>query len=403
MRRLAVLVVLLSLLAPVRPAAARMVRPVRPDPTALVAGGVNGLGLSLYARERAEKGNLVFSPASIGFALGLVLQGAAGATERELAGALGVDRDADLAADGFAALLAAGRKVPGVQLRIASRLWAQAGLAFAKPFLALARDRFGAPVALADFVKKAEATRVSINKWVGTVTNGRIRELLPAGSVQDASLVIVNAIWFKGSWAHRFDKAATRDLPFAVSATLQPAVPTMSEVAPAGYAQVDGVQALELPYKGGAMSMVVLLPDDAGGLDGLEQRLDAAHLAVWLGALRPRDKVDVQLPRFRAEATLPLGDLLQQLGVRLLFGDDADLSRMLASGERGLKVSGAFHKAFVAVDEEGAEAAAATAVVVTREAVEEPPAFHADRPFVWLIRDQRSGLIYFLGRVVDPR
>ncbi len=407
-RSLPLLALVTSLVLASHSASARVISPrprPAPDPGLAVAQGVNGLGVALYAKVRGEPGNLVFSPASIAFALGMVHGGAAGDTARELERVLGIAADPGSAQAGFAALMKSGRAAKGIKLRIANRLWAQKGFAFAAPFVALTRDGYGAPLALADFVKNAEKTRVAINHWVESVTNQRIKDLLPAGSVQDAALVIVNAIWFKGEWAKKFDARATRDLPFTLLSGDKPAVKTMALMTPAGFAHVDGVSLVELDYKGGEMSMVCILPDDAAGLARMEERLTADQLSTWLGALQRHAEVDVQLPRWKAQASLPLGQLLQQLGVVQLFSEQtADLSGMLASGEKSLHVSGAFHKAFVAVDEEGAEAAAATGMVMTTESVEPPPpVFHADHPFVWLIRDKRSGLVYFMGRVVDPR
>jgi serpin B len=314
----------------------------------------------------------------------------------------------DVVHQGFAGLLARAHTYPGSTLRIANRIWAQKDVQWAPSFLSLTRERYAASAEVADFVEAAEATRKKINAWVAKTTNDRIQDLLPEGSIDDLTvMVLVNAIWFKGTWEHEFDPEATRKAPFTLLDGKQVQVPTMHRSGPARLARIDDIELLELDYAGGDLSMVLVVsraPSPAGGLDALEQRLTAANLTSWLGSLRDVPEADVALPSFQAKQDLSLEQHLKQLGLARLFSEiDADLSPMLASGQKGLYVSGAFHKAFVNVNEEGAEAAAATAIVVSTESAAPRNEFHADRPFVWMIRDKKSGLVLFLGRVVDPR
>jgi serpin B len=367
--------------------------------TIQIADAVNGMGFDLYAKARTQPGNVVFSPASIGFALGMVYGGAGGVTAEDLARTMHVHGIApDPVHQGFAGLLARTEDHPGAKLRIANRIWAQEDIEWAPAFMSVTSDRYRAPAERADFTRAAEATRKTINDWVSKTTRS-----LDANSV----MVLVNAIWFKGQWAQQFKPEATRDAPFTMLDGKQVQVKTMHQSAPARLGKVGDIELLELDYAGSDLSMVLALsraPSPATGLDALEKRLTAANLSSWLGALRELPEVHIALPRFQAKQTLPLKQLLQELGLTSLFTRGrADLSPMLASAEKVLYVSGAFHQAFVNVNEEGAEAAAATAIVVAVESAAPHHAFTADRPFVWMIRDKKTGLVLFIGRVVDPR
>jgi serine protease inhibitor len=372
-----------------------------------VARAVNGMGLDLYAKLRATGGNLVFSPASIGFALGMVYGGAAGDTKADMARTMHLtDVHPDAVHPGFSGLIArASEYGDGAKLRIANRIWAAEGMGLADRFLALTRDEYGAEAENANF-GDAEVVRQRINGWVAEMTNDRIQDLLPPGSIGGATvMVLANAIWFKGTWTHQFNPKDTEDRAFRLLDGKQVYVPIMGHRAPARLAQLDGVRLLELDYADSDLAMVVALGDTPGGLADLEAKLTPANLATWLDALEDLPEVDVWLPRFQATKRAPLKELLMQVGLERLFTPAADLSPMLESGRRGLYATDAFHKAFVAVNEEGAEAAAATAIVIGESATIGPkiPEFRADRPFLWMIRDKQTGLILFLGRVVDPR
>jgi serpin B len=413
-----VVALVLSLLCVPAPAAAR---PLRIDPTEEVVRGIGLLGFDLYAQVRDQPGNLVLSPASIGFALGMVHGGAAGATRAEIASVLHYDRlhvvgpvEGEGVQRGFVGVLAQVHALDSVQLRVANRMWAQKGNALDPGFLAATKTTFGAALALVDFVRGAPAARKAINAWVATATAGHIVDLLPAGSVsRETALVLVNAIWFKGTWANPFDRKLTHDAPFTLPSGELAQVKTMQRVGPARFGQIDDdgahLRVLELDYAGkgklGApeVSMVVLLPDDANGLPALEQALDLDQVDAWMSALHDCPQVDITLPRFGIKAPLPLADLLKRLGMRTAFSEDADFSSMLANPQKPLHLSGAFHQAFVSVDESGTVAAAATAMAAAVGSAQSVPTFHADHPFIWLIRDKQTGLVLFLGRVVDPR
>ena len=368
--------------------------------------------VDLYGKLAArEKGNLFLSPYSISTALAMTWGGARGSTAKQMAATLHFGNDADAVHRGFSLLqkgLASDPKSP-FELAVANRLFAQTGKKFAEPFLALTRDRYGAPVEQLDFFKSHEPARQHINLWVEKQTRDRIKDLLAPGVVNEKTrLVLVNAIYFKGSWAKAFEKKATALAPFTLGRSKFD-VPMMSGEITAGYAEREGFQVLELPYKSGTgarLSMLVLLPTQADGLAQLESKLSAKLLGELPRGLA-RQVVQVFLPRFKLESSFSLGDNLQALGMVSAFDcredTTADFSGM--DGERDLCISAVVHKAFVDVNEEGTEAAAATAVIMAQtDSVEPPkPVFRADHPFVFAIVDTASGSVLFLGRVVDPR
>jgi serpin B len=290
-----------------------------------------------------------------------------------------------------------------------NRLFGEETYAFEAPFLALTRDRYAAPLESVDFAGAAEAQRTHINSWVATETQDLIRDLLPQGSLDELTrLVLVNAVYFKGDWVQAFDTEATRPEPFHVGGTTAARVPMMRQTNAHRYAEIDGVQVVEMPYQGDELAMTIVLPRERNGLGALEASFDQAAVDRWVGALTPT-RVEVVLPRFRLDdARIPLKDTLASLGMTRAFDRaTADFSGMAnpANYEDELYISDCFHEAFVEVDEEGTEAAAATAVVMgSRGGAPQPPAaFRADHPFLFMIRDLESGTILFLGRVNDPR
>jgi serpin B len=374
------------------------------DDLRAVAKAENAFTFDLYARLKSRDGNLFFSPASVSTALAMTSAGARGETEKQMAATLHFDLPPGRlhAAYGtFGEILNAANK--NYRLSMANRLWAAKGYPFRPEFLALTRDRYGAELATLDFGRSEEARR-TIDGWVEQQTNDRIKDLIPPG-VLDAMtrLVLTNAIYFKGNWADEFQKSATQDAPFRLAGGGEVRVPLMHQIDKFRYGEADGLQLVELPYAGGDLSMLVLLPREVGP-GSLEAKLSARAVEGWMSEMGVR-KVDLYLPRFKTTAEFRLGQTLAAMGMPLAFSDDADFSGM--SSAESLKISEVIHKAFVDVNEQGTEAAAATAIVVAptaaRVSPEEPPVlFRSDRPFLFLIRDHRSGAILFVGRVTDP-
>jgi serpin B len=241
---------------------------------------------------------------------------------------------------------------------------------------------------------------VTINDWVAEQTEDRIEDLIPPGVLGAATrLVLTNAIYFNAAWAQPFEASATQDEAFHLLDGGQVTVPMMHQTESFGYLAGDGYQAVELPYEGHELSMVILLPDE-GGFEAFEAGLDAAQVEAILQETSDR-QVALALPRFEFEAQFSLADTLGAMGMPDAFSDQANFSGM--TGTRDLFISAVIHKAFVAVDEEGTEAAAATAVVMVEGAMPaEPLEVRVDRPFLFLIRDIQTGTVLFLGRVMDP-
>ena len=383
-----------------------------PLPTASAVDPVssaNAFGADLYGQLRAAKGNLVCSPLSITLALAMTRDGARGATEGAIrrvlhADGIGPGRFGELGAR-LAAPASAGAS-DGPTLRIADRLWADARAKPLPAFVELVRTAYGAPLEVADFGADAEAARVKINGWVARETSDKIKSLLPAGSL-DAStrLVLVNAVYFKGAWSAKLDPKATRPASFFVDGATPRDVPTMHATLAAAYAETPSAQVLELPYAGAkaggpALVMDIVLPKERQGLGAVEDAFVKGGLAGFVGSLAPRDHIALSLPRAKLSSAFDLAAGLGALGMGVAFGAAADFSGMSTS--EPLYLSKAVHQAFVDINEEGTEAAAATGVVMVPKALVRGPVFNADHPFLFAIRDAASGAILFVGRVVDP-
>jgi len=348
--------------------------------------------------------DLFFSPASISLALAMTHAGARGATARQLEGLLG-PRPPRLhqAHAGLLAQLGALGQGGQATLLLANALWAQLGKPFLPAFTSLVKTRYGAGLRRLDLSGDPERARAVINAWALRSTANKIGDLVPAGTLNAQSrLVLTSAVYFKGDWRLAFPKKATRDQPFRLAGGQRVKVPLMHLTGSFRYRGTRAFQALELPYKGGRVSMLILLPRRVGRTAAVERHLEPRRLARLLRSM-PRRKVEVFLPRFSASHDLALTALLQRLGVKDAFSARADLSGM--DGTRLLFLKEVLHRALVEVNEEGTEAAAATSVF--SEAMEgehepAPPRFRADRPFVYLIRDSRTGAVLFVGRLMRP-
>ncbi|MBM4030958.1 MAG: serpin family protein [Planctomycetes bacterium] len=374
------------------------------DQAALAASN-NAFALDLYARIRGKEGNLFFSPYSISSALAMTYAGARGETATQMAKALHFDLEAAKLHEAFGRLTtelnAAGKKSE-FELAVANALWVQQGFELLKEYLDLTKSAYGASPHFVDFEKATEAARQTINKWVEEQTRDKIKELIPKGMLGAmARLVLTNAIYFKGRWASEFAKDFTNDAPFTLAGGEKVNVPTMHQMSQFPLFAGDGFQALVLPYRGNILSMAILLPAKHDGLPALEKALSAEALAKWLAGAQPQ-LVAVALPKFKATTTILLAGTLQGMGMAAAFGlPPADFSGM--TGKKDLFISQVIHKAFVDVNETGTEAAAATAVIMEGGEPPRPAAFVADRPFLFLIRDNRSGSILFMGRLVNPK
>jgi serpin B len=375
------------------------------DDVRSAAASGNEFAFDLYGQLRDKPGNLFFSPASISTALAMVYAGARGETEAEMTQTLHLELPDERLMAAFGALgQVLNSEGAGFRLSTANRLWGQKSYVFRPDYLQLTREQFGAELSPLDFAR-SEQSRQTINRWVMKQTNDKISDLIPPGALDAMTrLVLTNAIYFKGDWEHEFSKDATKDAPFHLSKQKEVQAPLMHQWRHFDYAETDKLQIISLPYAGYSLSLVVVLPKEVDGLPEVEREMTAEKLLKWSSELRNRD-VQLWLPKFKSTSQFMLADALRSLGMTLVFSDDADLSG-IASGEE-LKISAVIHKAYVDVNEEGTEAAAATAVPLRPTAApirepEKPVVFRADHPFIYLIRDNRTGAILFLGRLAAP-
>ncbi len=384
-------------------------KPPTPAEQSSFASSSNRLGYDLYAKLAAQSGNVAFSPASIETALAMTWAGAHGETAEQMRKVLhfGNDKTADLAAAGKT-LGALGAPHADYELRVADRLFGDKTYPFDPGFLATTESAFGAPIDTVDFVHAHETGRLAVNGFVSATTHGHITNLLPEGSVDDTTrLVLVNAVYMHAKWAHPFVKAGTHDEAFYVGESAHD-VPMMHQRSELGYADAGDTLVLDMPYKGDDLAMTVLLPKDKNGLSKLEASLHEGSIEAFTNQI-VMTEVDVSLPRFKVapSQSVALKGMLSALGMPLAFDPEhADFTPMGKPGAERLHIDDAYHKAFVDVDEEGTTAAAATAVVVSRDAAvlvePRPVVVRADHPFVYVIRDVRTNLILFVGRVADP-
>ena len=365
----------------------------------------NSFGFDIYRQARKGRDNFVCSPAGAAIALTMVAAGARGETQAEMLHTLRIaPANLDQTYASFAAILTALKShdgKDGLVLNVADRVWVQEDLKLRPDYVSLLGDGFRASLAEVDFLTNSGAALAAINQWASDETHGRIPKILEElGNA--AGLVLANAVYMMAAWQQPFAESATYHGKFTNSANKQTAVRMMRQVSNFRYAQASGVKLVELPYKGG-LSMLVVLPDDVDGLEKIEDRLGSSY-AEWVRTLEYK-LVDLELPRFITPTTLPLAGLLQAMGIRLAFAPKrADFSGMTA--EARIFIGDAIQKAWIATNENGTEATAVSVVVMFSETSgdidQEPPpvVFHADRPFMYLIRDVKSGTILFVGRVV---
>jgi serpin B len=397
----------------------------------LAATAINQLAVDLHRQLATGDENLCVSPYSIESALAMTFAGADGETRTEMAGVLHFPNDGDAVPASFASLQRSleeltretakiaeeskksGGKGEPITLTIANRLFAQTGYDFRESFLTLVKQNYGAAFEPLDFVADSSGATKHINQWVAGETHDRIRDLIPANALDETTrLVLANAIYLKAPWADPFSEGATKPEPFRVRGKTPVDVPMMrKEDRHFGYAKMEGFAAVSVPYIGGELQFLVLVPDEVNGLHALESKLTADMLAQC-AKLEERD-VDLHLPKFKFEPpTMALAEKLEALGMKSAFNQprgSANFDRMAPrKPDDYLYISQVFHKTFIAVDEKGTEAAAATAVAMMRATSAiikktEPIEVKVDRPFFYAIQNVPSGVCLFLGRVTDPR
>jgi len=371
--------------------------------------GNSTFALKMYQMLSQKDGNFFYSPYSISEVLAMTYGGARRTTEEQMAKALvfllaqeklhpafnALDQELAKRGEG-----AKGKDGKGFRLNVVNAIWGQKDFPFLSSYLDLLAKNYGAGLRVVDFIKASEESRQTINRWVSEKTEEKIKELLPKGSIDETTrLVLTNAIYFNAAWLCPFEKEATADDVFKLLDGSTVNVPFMNQQKSFNYASGQDYQAIELPYDGRELSMVIILPNSDKFAD-FENSLNYGKLNEIMQNLK-RAEVKLSMPKFKIESEFSLKDALAKLGMPVAFTDQADFSGM--DGKRDLMISDVVHKAFISVDEAGTEAAAATGVIVgVTSAPTEIVNLKIDHPFIFLIRDIPTGTIIFNGRVMNP-
>lgn len=413
------LIALLAMVACTQPVAAAELKSDKPRETSpavteedlnTLVKGNSAFALNLYQLLAQNDGNLFYSPYSISEALAMTWGGARGETETQMAAAmqflLAQDKlhpafnglDIELAKRGENAQGTDGK---GFRLNVVNALWGQKNFSFNDDYLDLLAQNYGAGMRIVDYINATEEARQTINTWVAEQTEQKIKDLIPQGSLDTLTrLVLTNAIYFNAAWASQFEEAMTQDGPFYLLNGESVTVPLMHQQDTFKYAEGDGYQGVALPYDGNQLSMVILLPAE-GQFETFEASLDSTRLATILDSLKTAE-VNLALPKFQFDSEFSLKQALTNLGMANAFSEsEADFSGM--DGQKDLYITDVIHKAYVSVDENGTEAAAASGVIMGVTSMPlEVQEMQIDRPFIFLIRDNPTGSILFMGRVLNP-
>jgi serpin B len=371
--------------------------------------GNTAFAANLYKLLKEKDGNFFYSPHSISEALAMTFGGARTTTEKQMAETLNFllssnqlhtafnSLDAALASRGQGAK---GKDDQGFRLHVVNAIWGQKDFSFLPAYLDLLAQNYGAGLRILDFKKSPEPSRQTINQWVSDQTEGKIKDLLPKGSIDDYTrMVLTNAIYFNAAWLSQFQKNSTFNGTFTLIDGSKVTVPMMNQQKFFNYNKGANYQVVELYYDGRELSMVIILPD-ASQFTSFENALSGQQLSQIIGNLSPAD-VRLSMPKFKIESEFSLKDALSDLGMPVAFTDQADFSGM--DGKRDLFIKDVVHKSFVDVDEAGTEAAAATGVIVGLTSMPtEIKEMKIDHPFIFLIRDIQTGAILFIGRVMNP-
>ncbi|MCL5773260.1 MAG: serpin family protein [Firmicutes bacterium] len=369
-----------------------------------VVNANNQFAFDLYFKLKDKEDNIFFSPWSISSALVMTYEGARGKTAQEMQSVLHFPKDDGIRRASFKEINdRINKKDKKYKLSTANALWAQQAYPFLPEYKNLIQQYYGGKITNLDFIKDAEKSRKIINTWVEQQTNNKIKDLIPPDILGPLTrLVITNAIYFKGNWLTQFNKKNTKKADFKIEPARTVKVQMMSLTRKKfNYAEADKLQILELPYNGEELSMLVLLPKE-NNLKFAENYLNQEKLNELKNSLAEQ-QVDVYIPKFKLETKYMMKSTLKEMGMPTAFSSFADFSGM--DGTQKLKIDAVIHKAFVDVNEEGTEAAAATAVIITEKAVQRPSKkiiFRADHPFIFIIQETKTGNILFMGRVVNP-
>jgi len=369
-----------------------------------VVNSSNQFAFDLYSNLKGKEGNIFFSPYSLSTAMAMTYEGARGQTAEEIRQVFHYPEDIEILRRGYAGIInQINKKDKKYELRTANALWAQKSYPFLPEYFKTVEKYYGGKVTNVDFVRDTENSRLTINKWVEEQTRNRIKDLIPQGVITSLTrLVLTNAIYFKGNWETQFPKQNTKEADFKVSADKKVRVPMMFIGGRKfNYTENEALQLLELPYAGNELSMLVLLPRNE--LSEVEPYLKPDKIQDLMKDMR-QEEVDVYLPRFKFETKYLMGGekgILGRMGMPTAFSEmRADFSGM--TGKPDLYITEVVHQAFVEVNEEGTEAAAATGIIMGAKAVLMKKVFRADHPFIFFIQEKRTGAILFFGRIMEP-
>jgi len=384
-------------------------QPPRTDSTGSSQQGINEVvnannkfTFDLYSQlNKSEKGNIFYSPYSISAALAMTYEGARGQTADEIKSVFHFPGN-NILRPNFATIYnEINKKDKPYKLNTGNALWVQQNYKLLDEYLSTVEKYYGGKAANLDFAGEVEKSRQTINTFIEEQTANRIKDLIPAGFLDaNTKLVLTNAIYFKGTWIWEFDKADTREQDFMTTPTNAVKTPMMymkNDKAKFNYADVGNLQILELPYKGDEISMLVLLPTE--NLNAIEPSLTTEKLKAWKDQMKEEKLDAIYLPKFEFDTKYFMAETLSAMGMPTAFGN-ADFSGM--TGNRNLFIDQVIHQAFIKVDEEGTEAAGATAVIMEEIAVLQRKVFNANHPFIFVIQEKETGNILFLGKVVDP-
>ena len=377
---------------------------------ALQVEGNSRFAFDLYHQLRQGDDNLFYSPYSISLALAMTYAGARGETAKQMADTLHYQLDQSSLHLAFNSLVielgkrgegAKGKDGEGFRLNIVNAIWGQKDYKFLSTYLDLLAENYGAGLRVLDFIKNPNQSREVINQWVSDQTGSRIKDLIPEGSIDSLTrLVLTNAIYFNAAWKLPFQPEATTNGPFHLISGTDVTVAMMKQTSSFKYLEDDNYQAIELPYDGQELSMVIFLPAP-GQFKAFEEAMTYQLASNIMAQKNNNRQVALTMPKFEFESEFGLKETLMGMGMAEPFRDSADFSGM--SSQSDLHIDDVVHKAFVSVDEAGTEAAAASAVIVgTTSMPAEPVTVTLDRPFVFLIRDIKTGTILFIGRVMNP-
>ncbi|RLG70423.1 MAG: serpin family protein, partial [Candidatus Iainarchaeum archaeon] len=377
-----------------------------PEGVKTLVNANNQFAFDLYSelkKKSKNDENIFFSPYSIFVALSMTYEGAKGKTAEEMEKVLHLPADKNLRRANFAKIINEINKPnKKCKLSTANALWPRINVKLLEEYQNTIEKYYGGKMTPLDYAKDSEGSRQIINRWVEDQTEGKIKDLIPAGFLKPSTvLVLTNAIYFKGNWLFQFDPKETKEEDFKTSSGKIVKVPMMRLVntdKKFNYAETEDVQILELPYDGKDLSMLIILPEE-NKLEKIENELSAEKLSEWKGMLK-KQKVDIYLPRFKLKTKYFLADTLKKMGMSTAFDASANFSGI--NGEGGIWIDEVIHQAFVDVNEEGTEAAAATGVMMVEGIHSLFPVFRADHPFIFLIQERKTGNILFMGKVANP-